>query len=52
LALTPTVRGLIEYASGEKGSLAVRLRAFDRLIKMVPRREPAREDAASLLARK
>lgn len=52
LALTPTVRGLVEYASGEKGSLAVRLRAFDRLTKMVSRKEPAREDAASLLARK
>jgi len=49
LALGGTVNGLIEYAGGEKGSLAVRLRAFDRLIKMVRASEPKRRDYSSLL---
>lgn len=49
LALGGTVNGLIEYAGGEKGSLAVRLRAFDRLIKMVRASEPKRRDYSYLL---
>lgn len=49
LALPGTARGLIQYASGKKGSWAVRLRAFDRLIKMVRAGEPKRRDYSSLL---
>ena len=49
LALPGTVRGLLDFASGEKGSLALRLRAFGRLVQMYPPKKPERRDPTSLL---